>query len=55
MIPNVVAVIMFEVNPRDPMVFGVVVGVIVVVTTVASLVPAHRASGVDPMVALRYE
>lgn len=55
LVSNVVAVIMFEVNPRDPMVFGVVVGVIVVVTTVASLVPAHRASSVDPMVALRYE
>jgi putative ABC transport system permease protein len=55
LVSRVVAVVMFEVNPRDPSVFGVVVGVIVVVSLAASLVPARRATGVDPIVALRNE
>lgn len=50
-----VAALMFNVNPRDPSVFAAVVGVIVAVSLVASLVPARRATRVDPMVALRSE
>jgi predicted permease len=50
-----VQILMFEVEPRDPMVFGGVVLMIVVVGFFASWVPARRATRVDPMVALRYE
>jgi predicted permease len=46
-------ILLFQVNPRDPIVFGGVVLLVVAVGLVASLVPAGRASSVDPMVALR--
>jgi predicted permease len=52
---NVVGVLMFEVEPRDPMVFGTIVLVIAAVGMLASFVPARRATSVDPMAALRYE
>ena len=45
--------LLFEVSPRDPLVMAAVVGVLTVVTFAASLLPARRASGVDPVVALR--
>jgi len=50
-----VALVMFGVEPRDPTVFGAIVLTIVLVGTMASLIPALRATRVDPMVALRYE
>ena len=49
------ALIMFGVEPRDPAVFGVITLTIVLVGVMASLIPALRATRVDPMVALRYE
>ena len=45
--------ILFETSPRDPKVFAVVVGVLLIVALLASLVPAWRASRVDPIDALR--
>ena len=41
------------VKPNDPATFAVSVGVLMVVAIVASLVPAARASRVDPVVTLR--
>ena len=43
------------VKPFDPMTMGAVGGLLVLVAVVASWVPAHRASGIDPTVALRRE
>jgi predicted permease len=46
---------LFGVQPRDPGTFVGAVAGIVVVSLVASLIPALRAASVDPMVALREE
>jgi ABC-type antimicrobial peptide transport system permease subunit len=47
--------ILFGVSARDPLTYGVVVALITVVSIVATLVPARRATRVDPMIALRAE
>jgi predicted permease len=44
---------LYEVSPTDPVVFGGVAVALVVVTLLASGVPARRAANVDPAIALR--
>lgn len=46
---------LFEVQPLDPVVFGVVATLVIGVAMVATFIPARRASRMDPMVALRAE
>ena len=45
-------IILFEVNARDPFVFGVVVIALALTGLLASLIPARRVTKVDPVVAL---
>jgi predicted permease len=45
--------VLFNVNARDPLIYGVVIGMVILVSMFASLVPARRATRVDPIVALR--
>jgi ABC-type antimicrobial peptide transport system permease subunit len=47
--------ILFGVSARDPLIYGIVVALVSVVSLIATLVPARRATRVDPMIALRAE
>jgi ABC-type antimicrobial peptide transport system permease subunit len=48
-----IAAQLYQVSPRDPMVFLVCTAVLIVVAIVACAAPMRRALGVDPIVALR--
>ncbi len=47
--------ILIGVSARDPFTFAVVVALVALVSLVATLVPARRATQVDPLIALRAE
>jgi len=46
---------LFDTQPLDPLTFASVTGLVIVAALVAALIPARRATRVDPIVALRYE
>ena len=50
-VSTAITVIMYQVDPRDLSVFGVIFSI----GFLASWIPARRATSVDPMAALRYE
>ena len=54
-VAQLMTVILFEVRPRDPAIFGGVVAVLAVSGLIACLIPARRATRVDPLLALRSE
>jgi ABC-type antimicrobial peptide transport system permease subunit len=47
--------LLFDQSPRDPFIFGAVAAVLLTAALIASLIPALRASRVDPSMALRVE
>jgi len=46
---------LYEIDPADPLTFASVAALVLIVATLAALVPARRAMRVDPMIALRHE
>ena len=52
---HAVASLLRGVSPNDPVVFTVITSAVVGTAFLASWIPARRAAGVDPMVALRDE
>jgi predicted permease len=46
---------LYGIKPDDPLIAGSTVILLAVVSAAAGLIPAHRASRIDPILALRYE
>jgi predicted permease len=52
---QVLSSLLFQVSARDPFTIAGVALVLLTVSTIAALIPAHRATRVDPMKSLRFE
>jgi len=46
---------LFELDARDPRAFAASIAVLAAAALLATAIPARRAAGVDPMIALRAE
>jgi putative ABC transport system permease protein len=54
-VTRVMSNLLFEVTPTDVVTFVAVPAVLLLVALVACLIPARRATKVDPLITLRYE
>ena len=46
---------LYGIQPHDPWMAAATMAVLAIVSAAAGLIPARRASRIDPMLALRYE
>jgi predicted permease len=46
---------LYGIQPHDPLIAGSMMLLLTIVSAAAGLIPAHRASRIDPILALRYE
>jgi ABC-type antimicrobial peptide transport system permease subunit len=46
---------LYGIEPNDPWIAGTTTLLLALVSAAAGLIPAHRASRIDPILALRYE
>jgi hypothetical protein len=46
---------LYGIQPHDPWIAGTTIALLTAVSALAGLIPAHRASRIDPILALRYE
>ncbi len=46
---------LYGIQPNDPWMAGATLALLTIVSAAAGLIPAHRASRIDPILALRYE
>lgn len=52
---RLVASLVFQVKPTDPMTFMAVGALLALIALLACVIPAYRASKIDPVIALRNE
>jgi ABC-type lipoprotein release transport system permease subunit len=52
---RLIGVMLYGVSPADPIALAVAAFVLVAVTALASMIPARRATAVDPIEVLRYQ
>jgi predicted permease len=52
---RLMATLLFEISPTDPITFAAVALSVIVAALLACYIPARRATKVDPLIALRYE
>jgi putative ABC transport system permease protein len=55
MLTRFMQTMLFDIKPTDPITFGALTTLLALVALLACLVPAQRASRVDPLVSLRHE
>jgi predicted permease len=55
LVMRLLATLLFEVSPADPLTYGVMLVLLLVTAALASYLPSRRAAAIDPAIALRLE